>query len=175
MSTLAPLVAWLELTATEPAAPLRRLGRLFVFGSAASVLLQPLLAIVWKALFDVGAAEELSHRFGEQTLRANPAIILMVAAIAPVVEEFVFRWAGFRLLRLLRLPIAAVIVLTSLAFGAAHLHIAPVVTVFATLVGLALGWIYARTRDIWCPIAVHAGINAGALVLMAIGVAFRQA
>lgn len=161
----------LELTPAEPAEPLRRLALLFALGMTASLLLQPLLAVVWKLVFDTSAARALSRHFGEQALDGNPAIILLVAAIGPVLEEFVFRWGGFKLLRLLKLGIAPTILITSAAFGAAHLHIGPVNTAFATLLGLMLGWVYARTADIWCPIALHAGINAGALVLMVVGVA----
>jgi len=146
-------------------------GLLFALGIAASLLLQPLLAIVWKLIFDTSAARDLSRQFGEQTLRGNPGVILLIAAIGPVIEEFIFRWGAFKLLRLLNVGLLPTILITSVAFGAAHLHIAPVNMAFATLLGIALGWIYARTDDIWCPIALHAGINAGALVLMGLAVA----
>lgn len=145
-----------------------------MLGVAASLVLQPLLAVVWQLVFDTAAAKDLSRRFGEQALRGNPAVILLVAAIGPVIEEFIFRWAGFKLLRLLHFGVLPTILITSVAFGAAHLHIAPVNVTFATLLGLALGWSYARTDDIWCPIALHSGINAGALVLMGIAVAIGR-
>jgi membrane protease YdiL (CAAX protease family) len=171
LAAISSFIEKLELTTAEPAAPLRRVGLLFVLGIAGSLLLQPLLAVVWELMFDTSAARDLSRHFGEQTLRGNPGIILAVAAIGPLIEEFIFRWGAFKLLRLVKLGILPTILITSVAFGAAHLHIAPVNAAFATLLGIALGWIYARTDDIWCPIALHAGINAGALVLMGVGVA----
>ena len=170
MAAISSFIEKLELTTAEPVAPLRRVGLLFVLGIAGSLLLQPLLAVVWELMFDTSAAKDLSRHFGEQTLRGNPGIILLVAAIGPVIEEFIFRWGAFKL-RLVKLGILPTILITSVVFGAAHLHIAPVNVAFATLLGIALGWIYARTDDIWCPIALHAGINAGALVLMGVGVA----
>jgi membrane protease YdiL (CAAX protease family) len=161
--------ARLELTTAEPVRPLARLAGLFVVGALASVVLQPVLAVFWRALFDTSAVEELSRRFGNATLQANPEVILMVAAIGPVIEEFIFRWGAFKLLKRLGAGTWTTIAVSAAIFALAHWHVAPAAAAFAGLVGLLLGYLYARTNDIWCAVATHAGINAGALSLMALG------
>jgi membrane protease YdiL (CAAX protease family) len=95
--------------------------------------------------------------------RAAPFIanFIVVAAVAPVVEELMYRGLGFAAVRDTFGETAAVIV-TALAFGLAHgLFVAlPVLTIF----GLILAWVRLTTGSIYPTIALHALFNGIALI-----------
>lgn len=77
--------------------------------------------------------------------------------IAPVTEELLFRGLILRSLNA-RYGSTPAILLSALMFGAFHFD--PQALVFASLVGLLLGWIALRTRSTMPSIALHAGFNA---------------
>ena len=92
---------------------------------------------------------------------AFAANFLVVALVAPVVEELTYRGLGFAAVRQFFGGGVAVVV-TALAFGLAHgLVIAlPVLTIF----GLILGWLRLRTSSLYPPIILHAIFNGAALL-----------
>jgi membrane protease YdiL (CAAX protease family) len=89
------------------------------------------------------------------------ANFIVVAAVAPVVEELTYRGLGFAAVRDAFGNWPAVVV-TAIAFGLAHgLFIAlPVLTIF----GLILAWVRLRTGSIYPTIALHALFNGIALI-----------
>lgn len=89
------------------------------------------------------------------------ANFVVVALVAPVVEELTYRGLGFAAVRQFFGGAAAVVV-TAVAFGLAHgLVIAlPVLTIF----GLILGWLRLRTESLYPPIILHAIFNGAALL-----------
>jgi membrane protease YdiL (CAAX protease family) len=89
------------------------------------------------------------------------ANFVVVALVAPVVEELTYRGLGFAAVRQFFGGAAAVVV-TGVAFGLAHgLVIAlPVLTIF----GLILGWLRLRTESLYPPIILHAIFNGTALL-----------
>jgi membrane protease YdiL (CAAX protease family) len=89
------------------------------------------------------------------------ANFVVVALVAPVVEELTYRGLGFAAVRQFFGGAAAVVV-TAIAFGLAHgLVIAlPVLTIF----GLILGWLRLRTESLYPPIILHAIFNGAALL-----------
>ena len=95
--------------------------------------------------------------------RAAPFVanFLVVAGVAPFVEELTYRGLGFAAVRDAFGPGAAIVV-TALAFGLAHgLFVAlPVLTIF----GLVLAWIRHATGSIYPTIALHALFNGIALI-----------
>lgn len=93
---------------------------------------------------------------------AFAANFVVVACVAPVVEELIYRGLGLSLVGAFAPPAAAVAI-TALMFGLAHgLVIAlPVLTAF----GLVLGVLRLWTDSVYPPIALHGVFNAGALVL----------
>ena len=102
---------------------------------------------------------------------AAPARALMLLAIAPWLEEAVFR-AGLqeRLLRSGRQPWLC-IALTALAFAAAHLLVRQQWSALAlVLPALALGVIYQRTRSVIACAAAHAAMNGLWLALASRGI-----
>ncbi len=92
---------------------------------------------------------------------AFAANFVVVALVAPVVEELTYRGLGFAAVRDAFGGIAAIVV-TAVAFGLAHgLVVAlPVLTIF----GLILGWLRWRTASLYPPIILHALFNGIALI-----------
>ena len=87
---------------------------------------------------------------------------VLVGVWAPIAEEVFFR--GFAMSGLAnRYGLALAVVLSSALFAAAHLDFASLVPTF--ILGLALGWVYLRTRSIWPCIFVHGLHNSMALIV----------
>ena len=86
---------------------------------------------------------------------------MVIAVIAPVVEELLFRGIGFHLLRRFGDPTA--ILATGLAFGLYHglVNALPILALF----GVALAWLRARTRSVYPGMLVHAAFNSVALIV----------
>ena len=89
---------------------------------------------------------------------------LTISVIAPVLEEVMFRGAiqGY-IIRKTGSPALAIIT-ASLVFGIFHIN--PVQVVFATLLGLVLGWMYYRTGSLLSVIVGHVLNNSIATFMM---------
>ena len=88
-------------------------------------------------------------------------IFLITASLAaPIFEEIMFR--GFLLPSLTRyLPLWGAIVLSGLIFAIAHLSLAEVLPL--TVLGVILGFVYARSRNLLASILLHSLWNSGTL------------
>lgn len=102
---------------------------------------------------------------------ALPGMLYLILVGAAFGEEVLFR--GFLFERLGRLlgpspaAKAAIVLVTALLFGLAHLTEQGVPGMEqALIVGLVLGAIYARTGRLWLPIAAHAGFDLAALAII---------
>lgn len=82
-------------------------------------------------------------------------VILVVVVIGPIFEELIFRKLLFD--RLSRYGTKLTIVVTSIAFGLFHGNLYQLF--YAAALGLVLGFIYAKTRNLIYPIAMHILIN----------------
>lgn len=95
--------------------------------------------------------------------RAAPFVanFVVVALVAPLVEEYIFRGLGFGLVSSFVGPGLAILV-TGLAFGLAHgLVVAlPVLSLF----GAILAWLRWKTASLYPPMLLHGIFNAGALI-----------
>lgn len=129
-----------------------------------------LLALV--GIFAVGAVLNVFLEAGEEqglvpdgwdSDRAVPflANFVVVAAVAPLVEELTYRGLGVAAVRDAFGVVAAVVV-TALAFGLAHGLVVglPVLTIF----GAVLAWLRLATDSLYPAIALHALFNGIALV-----------
>ncbi|MDX2242629.1 MAG: CPBP family glutamic-type intramembrane protease [Leptolyngbyaceae cyanobacterium bins.302] len=100
--------------------------------------------------------------------RDNVALILffVTAAIAaPIFEEILFR--GFLLPSLTRyMPIWGAIALSSLIFAVAHLSLSEVLPL--TVLGMVLGFVYARSRNLLASMLLHGLWNTGTLASLII-------
>jgi uncharacterized protein len=86
---------------------------------------------------------------------------LTAAVAAPLFEEFLFR--GFLLPSLTRyLPTWGAICISGLIFGVAHLSLSEIVPL--TTLGIILGTVYVRTRNLLAPMLLHSLWNSSTLV-----------
>jgi uncharacterized protein len=86
---------------------------------------------------------------------------LTAAVAAPLFEEFLFR--GFLLPSLTRyLPTWGAICISGLVFGVAHLSLSEIVPL--TTLGIILGTVYVRTRNLLAPMLLHSLWNSSTLV-----------
>jgi membrane protease YdiL (CAAX protease family) len=90
---------------------------------------------------------------------------IVIAVVAPVVEELTFRGLGYSLL--VRYGKWAAIVLTGLAFGLAHglVEALPFLTAF----GIGLAYLRSRVRSVYPGMIVHGLFNAVALTVSVAG------
>ncbi len=128
------------------------------------------LAVVIGVFLLSAALEPVLHPGREQGLAptfwdgrragAFAANFVVLAAVAPVVEELTFRGVGFGLLE--RFGRTAAVVLVGLAFGLAHglLGGLPLLVVF----GSGLAYLRSRTESVYPGMIVHGAFNAVALV-----------
>lgn len=85
--------------------------------------------------------------------------LLSTAVLVPVMEEFAFRGVIFSALQ--KHGTGFAVVVSALIFAFAHLDLSTVL--FAFVAGLTMGFLYARTRNLWVTICVHALNNAMAV------------
>jgi hypothetical protein len=93
----------------------------------------------------------------EQDPVALIVFFLTAAVAAPLFEEVLFR--GFLLPSLTKyLPVWGAIVLSSFIFAAAHLSLSEVLPL--TLLGMILGLVYTRSRNLLSPMVLHSAWNS---------------
>ena len=128
-------------------------------------------AVFVASFFLLGLLDRIFHGGDEQGLTPDAwrpdragvfaANFVVVAVVAPIVEELLFRGIGFHLLE--RFGRWTAILLVGLAFGLYHglVNALPVLALF----GAALAWLRARTNSVYPGMFVHAAFNGLALVL----------
>jgi membrane protease YdiL (CAAX protease family) len=94
-------------------------------------------------------------------------LFLMVAVLAPFFEETLFR--GFFLPSLTRyFPTWSAIALSALVFAIAHLSLSDILPL--TVLGMVLGYVYLRSRNLLTSILLHSLWNSGSfLALLTLG------
>jgi len=101
------------------------------------------------------------------------AMLLYTVALAPVIEESLFRGLIFSSLH--RTSRIAAYIVSTLAFAALHvagfIGTAPWLDLVLSLLqylpaGIAMGWAYERADSIWAPIAIHVIVNAIAMLAL---------
>ena len=98
-----------------------------------------------------------------EELGKNPIGIISVCILAPLGEEAVFRGAIERhFLDKNWKPWLAILV-SAIFFAVAHFNFTQGLT--AIIIGILLGWVYSRTRNLWPCIFIHAVNNTTATVL----------
>lgn len=92
---------------------------------------------------------------------AYAANFVLIATVAPIVEELTYRGLGYSLLE--RWGRWVAIVVTALLFGLSHglVEGLPVLTIF----GLGLGWLRSRVDSVYPGMIVHGVFNGLALIL----------
>jgi membrane protease YdiL (CAAX protease family) len=141
--------------------PPRRWGSVVGLGLFALAATYVVSAIVG-AFTDPGREQGLTPNHWEPAhAGAYAANFVVVALVAPFVEELMFRGLGFSLLR--PLGETAAILWVGVAFGIYHglLEALPILIVF----GAALALIRSRTDSVYPGMVVHALFNSTALIL----------
>ena len=134
------------------------------------LLLVPALVLCVSMLVDVVTRafplSDSEQAMFERMTGSDLATVLMACAIAPVVEEMLFRGVILRGF-LARYGRAQAIWGSAALFGLAHLNVYQFVA--ALLLGAVCGWLYERSRSLVPSIALHAAYNTTLNVLANLG------
>ena len=122
-----------------------------------------LMAALLRPVFDQQSGVNLQQLFGgsDFTLIHAATILLYGGFLIPLAEEMIFRGLIFRWLRQ-RFDFWPAAFISAAAFGAAHIR--PDQVIIAGLLGLALAWLYEKSRSLAPAILMHQTYNS--LVLM---------
>lgn len=104
---------------------------------------------LFKILYDLSIVEEYKQ---EQILHGNLDILLTIF-LAPIYEEFLFRWIFFQKMLNYGLSEKKSIFVSSFLFGFSHINLWQCITAF--LIGSLIGIIYYRTKSIFVCILSH--------------------
>jgi|GEM_PF-259314 len=85
------------------------------------------------------------------------AIMLVVWLLGPVVEELCFRGLSYNYLLKSGLPVAAAVALQGIFFGVFHMNL--VQGIYASILGIIIGFCYARYKSIFVSISCHVFFN----------------
>ncbi|KAL2652652.1 hypothetical protein R1flu_020780 [Riccia fluitans] len=111
---------------------------------------------------DTDALVQLLPIIGASPL-STASLIGVTGVLAPLLEETVFR--GFLLTSLTKwMPTPAAVVLSAGAFAGAHLTPGEFPQLFA--LGIMLGFSYAQTRNLACPMLIHCIWNSGVVIVL---------
>ncbi|NET30589.1 MAG: CPBP family intramembrane metalloprotease [Cyanothece sp. SIO1E1] len=132
-------------------------------GYFSAVPLMILVSLVNQKLWQgQGGSNPLLQTVLEEQDQWALAIFFLTAAVAaPLFEEILFR--GFLLPSLTRyLPVGSAIFASSLLFAVAHLSLSEVLPL--TILGMVLGIVYTRSRNLLAPIMLHSLWNSATMV-----------
>jgi membrane protease YdiL (CAAX protease family) len=137
--------------------------RLRAAGLAAGALVVIIIvSVILSQFLDAGDEQGLVPKAWDSS-RAAPFIAnaLVVAVVAPMVEELLYRGLGYGLLTQF-IPILPAILITGFAFGLGHglLLGLPVLAFF----GITLAWLRWQTGSVYPGMVVHGCYNALALI-----------
>ncbi|CAA0822299.1 CAAX amino terminal protease family protein [Striga hermonthica] len=94
---------------------------------------------------------------------STACLVGITGVLAPILEETVFR--GFLMVSLTKwLPTPFAVLISAAVFAGAHLTPAEFPQLF--VLGTALGFSYAQTRNLLTPITIHAFWNSGVILLL---------
>lgn len=127
----------------------------------------PMLAVFWWLMhWDRPTLRRLREQvqwlIGEMFPDASLGQFALVAVLAGVGEELLFRGVLQSLLGQWTTPVAG-LVLTSLIFGAAH-ALSKLYFLLATLIGIVFGWLVLQYDDLVAPMVAHSVYDFVALV-----------
>ncbi len=121
-----------------------------------TVFLLPEPTGIFKKIFDL-LNETMTSIFEHKILG-----FLMIGVAAPVLEETLFRGVILKALLKKYKPWKAILY-SAIAFGIFHLN--PWQFLYATTLGIWLGYVYWKTRSLFYPILIHALLNSTAFLV----------
>jgi membrane protease YdiL (CAAX protease family) len=128
---------------------------------------------ITQTIFGGGSSkQEIVDLFNSsQSIRQRVAIIVLAVVVAPISEEFIFRFFIYGLLRRY-FGIAIGLVFNALLFGAAHTHLPSALPLF--VLGLCFTLAYEWSGSILVSMAMHALFNSTQLILLAFPDSLQQ-
>ena len=130
----------------------------FLTISFISVLLSLSMSLFVGSILSMLSISEVEHEEITRTISNRLFPTILICTTVPILEEIVFRGAILR--RMLESkeisPIIAII-LSAIIFGFSHLNIYQFLS--GTIVGILLGWIFYRVRNLYLTIVVHSVFN----------------
>ena len=141
-------------------------GDWFLWGLGGYLVALPLIIIVSLVNQQLWQGQGGSNPLLSLALESNDSVALAIffftaAIAAPLFEEFMFR--GFLLPSLTRyLPVSAAIVVSSFFFAVAHLSLSELLPL--TVLGIILGIVYTRSRNLLASMLLHGLWNSGTLL-----------
>ncbi len=143
-------------------------GKWFLWGFGGYCVALPIVLLVslinqqiWKG--QGGSNPLLQLALEGQDLVALNIFFVTAAIAAPLFEEFLFR--GFLLPSLTRyIPVWGSILLSAFLFAAAHLSLSEILPLFS--LGIVLGVVYTRSRNLLAPMLLHSLWNSGTLLTL---------
>lgn len=123
-----------------------------VGGAGVSIALNIVIALTNMAGKDTAFVEV------SDSITSNPLIVTIICAgiLIPIVEEILFRGLIFNRIKC-QYNFVAGLLISSLLFGIYHGNI--VQGIYATLLGIFIGFAYHKTKSILIPIFIHMGGN----------------
>ena len=145
---------------------LRWLKNWFFWGLGGYLVALPIVVVVSLINQQIWHGQGGSNPIILLALQAQDKIALSIffftaSLAAPIFEEIIFR--GFLLPSLTRyVPVWTAIIVSSLIFSIAHLSLSEVLPL--TALGMVLGFVYSRSRNLLAPMFLHSLWNGGTLL-----------
>ena len=145
----------------------------FTWGNGSLTPMTVIVSIVFFVAVKIGTSmpmefipgyEELMQGYLDQFGGFGLPVMIIASLVTPVVEEVYFRGMIQRGLNNQYNEPYKAILISSVLFGI--IHVVPIQVVAAAGMGMALGWIYYKTKSLWYVIIIHAINNAIAFVAM---------
>jgi membrane protease YdiL (CAAX protease family) len=147
----------------------QNIDRAFLWGIVAAIAIFLIIFVIELVLIRLGhSPQDLSNIPDIQRLFSWPTMFLMVA-IQPIGEEIFFRGFLFEKIENYAGGIAAVLI-TAFLFGIAHMSYGKIFPVLMPmLMGVILGFIVLKTKNLYSAIIAHVTFNVTSLLLAYIG------
>ena len=141
-------------------------GKWFLWGLGGYCVALPIVVVVSLINQQLWQGQGGSNPLLQLALESQDTVALGIffstaAIAAPIFEELLFR--GFLLPSLTRyLPVWGSILASAFLFAAAHLSLSEILPLFA--LGIVLGTVYTRSRNLLAPMLLHSLWNSGTLL-----------
>ncbi|MEM6518467.1 MAG: lysostaphin resistance A-like protein [Cyanobacteria bacterium P01_C01_bin.70] len=166
MSAGTTAVLWFSIRAYRPLSAdwfkVKLRSNWWLWGAGGYLVALPLMLTVSVLNQQIWQGQGGSNPLLQTVLEAQDPIALAIffttaSVAAPLFEEFLFR--GFLLPSLTRyLPVGGAIIVSSLIFAIAHLSLSEVLPL--TVLGVVLGVVYTRSRNLLAPMLLHSAWNS---------------
>lgn len=136
----------------------------FFFLSFAVMNVANFINILVYSGFQLVTGHEVKSALDSVLTEPTPLVMLTTVILAPIVEEYTFRY--FTLNKLRKYGDKTAIIVTSVLFGLSHMNFEQFF--YAAAIGLVFGYVVCKTGRVWYSIILHMLLNFfnGALPLM---------